>query len=129
MSQSSSSNPSLVYGIVEKWCEWREQVVIKKVALAIKEINNTLRTYKPFIQLIDNPELKDKFIDIITHVGRSEAIQLLMEELDDCDVDVACRCLLQGCCLRMYFAVCSSDTTALTLLLQLSCFYNLSTHI
>lgn len=78
-----------VYGIVEKWCEWREQVVIKKVALAIKEINNTLRTYKPFIQLIDNPELKDKFIDIITHVGRSEAIQLLMEELDDCDVDVA----------------------------------------
>lgn len=78
-----------VYGIIEKWCEWRETVVVKKIANIIKGIKDTLRTYKPFIQLIDNKELKDKFVDTITHVGKAEAIQILMDELDDCDIDVA----------------------------------------
>lgn len=78
-----------VYGVVERWLEWRRSIVIKKFSLALDNISTELKQLDYFIRLISNAEWRDTYVDKVVHVSKVDGKQYLNEIFEDIPVDVA----------------------------------------
>lgn len=72
-----------VYGIVERWCAWREKKVTEKFTKAINDLSTELTTLDYFIRLISNIEWRDTYMSKVVNVSVAEGKSYLHEIFED----------------------------------------------
>lgn len=76
-----------VYGVIERWVAWREQVVTLKFQKLLNGIKDELSQLGYFIKLINNDEWRDKFVDLVVHKSKSDGKAYLKEIFEDISED------------------------------------------
>ena len=69
-----------VFTILEKWVEWRKEVVKAKFTKAIEELKESLPTLEIFNKLLSDPEAKEKFLDLMVNKTSYEAKEYLISK-------------------------------------------------
>lgn len=77
-----------VYGVIERWLEWRRQIVTKKFNQSLESIAGELEQLDYFIRLIQNAEWRDAFVDKVVHISKNEGRAYLHEIFEDIPEDV-----------------------------------------
>ena len=77
-----------VYGVIDKWLEWRREVVVKKFNIALNSISEELRQLDYFIRLIQNSVWRDTFTERVIKGSKSDGRDYLHEIFDDITDDV-----------------------------------------
>lgn len=68
-----------VHGIIQKWVEWRKEVLKKKFTQELEGIAEELITLGYFIRLISNEEWKNSYVEAATRRSKSDADEYLRE--------------------------------------------------
>lgn len=72
-----------VWGIIEKWVEWRREVLTKEFNIQLESCKEALKESRAFITIVDNEEYRDELINILTHQGSREAEDFIMSHYDN----------------------------------------------
>lgn len=72
-----------VHGIIERWYTWRCKVLEKKFNLLINGIQEEKLRIKWFIDIVNNPELKENFVLTMARKGKKAAVELLLDTYPD----------------------------------------------
>lgn len=76
-----------VVGVIEAWCKFRREVLEKQYTKDLARVRNAMRAPKALMRLLDNPELKEKYLNAVK-VSVGAALAVLHEGLPDVDEDV-----------------------------------------
>lgn len=77
-----------VYGVVDKWLEYRRKIVAKKFNQSLDSISSELIQLDYFIRLIRNAEWRDTFVDKVVQTSKNEGKVYLKEIFEDIPDDV-----------------------------------------
>lgn len=77
-----------VHGIIEKWCKWRESVVVKKFTKSLNDINSELNILDYFVRLVNNEEWKAEYTKRALYSKKADADAYLFEIFPDISQDV-----------------------------------------
>ncbi len=77
-----------VHGIIEKWCKWRESVVVKKFTKSLNDINSELNILDYFVRLVNNEEWKAEYTKRALYSKKADADAYLFEIFPDITQDV-----------------------------------------
>lgn len=76
-----------VIDVIKSWVEFREKVLRKQYTKDLESVRYSMRAPKALVQLISNPELKNRFLDAMK-INQIEAERVLREGLPDVEDDV-----------------------------------------
>lgn len=68
-----------VYTFIKRWVELRSNFLVERTQLSIEALEDEHNQLKLFLNLVDDPEAKETFLDKLTTVGKSEARSYLTE--------------------------------------------------
>lgn len=76
-----------VWGIIEKWVEWRREVLLKQYKNELDALRNKIRESRAFIELISDKTKLDEVTRLILKVGDREAIDYILANYDNDIID------------------------------------------
>lgn len=68
-----------VFGIIEKWVEWRVGVIVKKYNEVLQGLRNQEKNLKFILELLRDEENKEEFLRIATKISKKEAEKFLYD--------------------------------------------------
>ena len=77
-----------VHGIVEEWGKWRREFSTMRLTEQLDSLNEQIQRASYFIDLIDNEERKQEYLQVATQQGKYEAGKLLKSYYDTIPDDV-----------------------------------------
>lgn len=78
-----------VYGVIENWYEWRKEIITRTYNARIEKYSEELTRLDYFMKLINLKEEKDKYLNVLSQVGSSEAYNYLIEIFPEITEDAA----------------------------------------
>ena len=72
-----------VYGVIDRWLEWRRGIVVKKFDKALKGISVELPQLDYFVRLVNNSEWRDEFVHRVVHISKNDGKVYLKEIFED----------------------------------------------
>ena len=72
-----------VYGVIDRWLEWRRGIVLKKFDKALKGISVELPQLDYFVRLVSNSEWRDEFVHRVVHISKNDGKIYLKEIFED----------------------------------------------
>lgn len=72
-----------VWGIIEKWVEWRRGVIKRSIEDTLESLENDLVTSRAFIELIKDREKCDEFCRLVLKVSAEAGVDYLLKNYDN----------------------------------------------
>lgn len=72
-----------VWGIIEKWVEWRREVLKRSITDTLSSLKTDLQASRAFIELLKDKEKCDEFCRLVMKVSAEEGVKYLLANFDN----------------------------------------------
>lgn len=72
-----------VWGVIDRWVQWRRQVILKEMSVRKCKLEETLSQSKAFMEVIKYPELKEQLAHTIVTQGQEKGYEFVLSHYDN----------------------------------------------